>query len=311
MVAVVVAGDDLLAAGVVFVVLSGQLHAAFVELHLDQSAGLVTEHQHALQGAGQREAVHRGAEGVVLGDDGVVVGVVAFNQAEMHGHVGGADGGAVLSVADLDGIVAGGKHAAQDVGDLLGQDEVALHAGLHALVQVLHQLASVGGGEDDVVVVDIEVDAVHDHTDFVVGCGEERAAESVGNHAGRQAEAGAFVAECTGCGVGIGALSGDVEGAGGVLALNPVALLVHAEFDGLLGYLADGVHHLLGRDAESAGAFLLEHGDGGDEAFFGIAGRDDHASVFRFNEEAVQDGEGVFRGQCLAGHTQSAHESHA
>ena len=294
-VAFILAGHGFFAGATVVGIAGGEDDAAGLDVELHEGAAGVGENEHAAQGGDHRRAVERDEVGVVLGNDAVVVGELALDQAA--GEVVALRGDDGVATVEADGDVAHFflQDVAHDVGRLLVEDERGGGVGLDVEQAGARKFATVGGHHGEAFGVEVEEHTVHHGAEGIVGSGEERAVDAREKARGIGAEGRDFAVQLGSEGVFLGVLTHEVVvpvliGDGDVEVVG-----VDVEFEGLFGDFLDGLLNGLGVDGEVDGTVALDQLEGGVEGELAVRSRELELVVVDLEEEIVQDGHAVFR----------------
>ena len=272
--ALVGAGERLGARGGVIDILSRDGEAAGVEVELDLVGGTVGEDGDATQGREEQLTVDGETVSVVLRDYHLIARIASFDEGADELVVAELETCALRIEADGAEKLVLGDDVLEEVGRLLGQDEAGLEAGLCGLVDETDELLGVGGDEDDSVGLDVEVDAVHDGTELVLGSGEEGALDAVEEGLGVDVERAVVFLESLDARIFVGIAADEVVLAVGVGDDDLVVAVIDLDGELLLWHLLEGVHDGLGGDDESTIALDVLDGDGGNHSGAAIAGGD-------------------------------------
>ena len=166
------ASDGLLGAGGEVDVLRGDVQAVLAERQFQERSAGVGKHGYALAGCDKGLLVDDCDIGVVLRNDGIVVGEASLNLAANQGGVA-KDEPCVLH-AEGNRYVAFHlrQHVLEQSGRFLRQDETDRLCCAHGGVRKAHQAVCIRSHQRSLVGGDIEEDTVHHGTQLVV-CGAE------------------------------------------------------------------------------------------------------------------------------------------
>ena len=302
------AGERLGAGGGVIDILGRDGETACLEVELDLVGGAVGEDGDATQGGKERLAIDGEAVGIVLGNDHLVARIASLDE--------GAD---ELVVAQLEVCALGveadgakqlvlGDDVLEEVGRFLGQDEVGLEAGGGHLVDETDELLGVGGDEDDAVGLDVEIDAVHDGTELVLGSGKEGALYAIEERLSIDLETAGTLFEGLDARILVGIATDEVVLTIGVADDDLVVAVIYLDGELLLRHLLERVHDGLGGHHEGACSLDVVDGDGGDHGSAAIAGGNGKPFFADVETEVIEDRQGVLAQQHAADGVQMTHE---
>ena len=144
---VIVAGHALRSRLREVVVFGVKLQDGVLDVEADQVARVVGERLYTTQGCQQSKTVDTQLVGIVLGNNGVVVGVTALNQTAQDDAVAVVDLSIALVETDRDVATVFSQQVLQQRSGLLWQDKGSRLVALDGVDLVAHQLVTVRGND--------------------------------------------------------------------------------------------------------------------------------------------------------------------
>ena len=180
------------------------------------------------------------------------------------------------------------QHAFEQVRRFLGQDESRRQLA-RLLRGVLHQLVGVGGHERDRRGLDVDVDAVHDRTQFVVGCGEDRLVDTVDERVDVERQLLLVLRERGQRRITHGTGAGNRKRTAFPVEFDLEGLVVAVDRQRNFGELFERVEQLLGGGGDHPFALDVVDGNLPDERGFQIGGGHFQLVALQLHEEIVED----------------------
>ncbi len=205
--------------------------------------------------------------------------------------------------AHLDGVVLLQQHRFEQVGRFLGQDERSRDL-VRGLGLVLHELVRVGAHERQRAGRQIDVDAVHHGTQFVVGRGEDRLVDAVDQRIHVHAQLLLLGAQLRYGGIAHGARTGNRERTALPVDRDFPVLIVYVDGQRQFGELLQGVEHQFGGCGDGSLTLHAVYRNGADERRFEVRCRDLQFVAAQLHQEVIQDGKRVLIADNLAGGSQ-------
>lgn len=159
-------------------VLRADVHGVGEKLALDES-GSIDEDGDARHSLDEISTIDENLRLIVGGDDATVLGILTFGEAADVAICRGLEDDVARTERDAYHILRATEDALEDIRRLLVENETcSLVTGLDVCADVARHLVAVGCDKRDLARLDVEIDAVHDRVEIVIGGSEERGGDA-------------------------------------------------------------------------------------------------------------------------------------